>query len=211
MKVRKLGHCCFVAEPKKGLKIMTDPGAFSTLQNKQLNIDVILITHEHSDHLHVESLKEVIENNKGVIVITNTAVGKILEKEGIPHTKVEDGGTYEIQGVVIKGFGSIHEEIYGDYGRVQNTGYMIDTLFYPGDAFYNPNTPVDILAIPLAGPWVMMKNVIEYAKKIKPRILFPVHDGFIQDFSPHWRIAEYFVKDAGIQFKKLEIGKDEEL
>ena len=40
-----------------GLTVLTDPGAFSQEQNQIRGIDVVLITHEHGDHLHVESLK----------------------------------------------------------------------------------------------------------------------------------------------------------
>jgi len=37
MKIKKLGHCCFIAEPKTGVRIMTDPGAFSALQLQEKN------------------------------------------------------------------------------------------------------------------------------------------------------------------------------
>src|SRR4051812_27786091 len=57
MKIKKLGHCCLVIETK-GIRIMTDPGNYSTLQADEKNIDIILITHEHTDHLHIESLKK---------------------------------------------------------------------------------------------------------------------------------------------------------
>lgn len=56
MKVTKFGHCCLLIE-EEGLRILTDPGSYSTRQNDVQNIDVILITHEHPDHLHIESLK----------------------------------------------------------------------------------------------------------------------------------------------------------
>ena len=29
MKITKFGHSCFVVEPKEGVRVMTDPGAFS--------------------------------------------------------------------------------------------------------------------------------------------------------------------------------------
>src|SRR3989338_5542153 len=87
MKIKKLGHCCFIAEPKTGVRIMTDPGAFSALQLQEKNINAIIITHEHQDHLHIDSLKKVLENNPNAIVITNTAVGKLLDEAGIKYTE----------------------------------------------------------------------------------------------------------------------------
>ncbi len=191
---------------------MTDPGAFSTLQLEEKNISLILITHEHQDHLHIDSLKKVLANNPQAIVVTNTAVGKLLAEAGIKFTKVEEGEKYDFNGIKISGFGSKHAEIYGTYGQVQNTGYMIDSLCYPGDGFADPNTKVDILALPVTGPWMKIKDAIDYAKIIKPRIAFPVHDAYIHSWAAFlWNGPENFLKEAGIKFKKLELGKVEEL
>ena len=67
--------------------------------------------------------------------------------------------------------------------QVQNTGYMIDNLCYPGDAFQYPDADVDILALPVSGPWMRLKDAIDYAKNINPRIVFSVHDAFIHDWA----------------------------
>lgn len=212
MKVKKLGHCCFVAEPREGVRIMTDPGVFSDLQLTEKDVKLVLITHEHQDHLHINSLKEIIKNNPNVVIITNTSVGKILGNENINYQVIEEGDKYEIDGVVISGFGNVHEEIYEDFGRVQNTGYMIDNLCYGGDSFNYPDADVDILALPVSGPWMRMKDAIEYAKHIRPRICFPVHDAIMQDFATFvWKIPETILKGDNILFKKLEIGKEEDI
>ncbi|MDP2788619.1 MAG: MBL fold metallo-hydrolase [bacterium] len=211
MKIKKIGHCCFVAEPKEGIRVMTDPGAFSSLQIEEKNISAILITHEHQDHLHIDSLKKVLENNPDAIVITNSSVGKLLDEAGILHTKVEENQTHDLNGVKIAGFGNLHAEIYGTYGRVQNTGYMIDSLCYPGDAFEKPNSKVDILALPVTGPWMKVKDAVDYAKALKPRVVFPVHDACVHDWATFlWRVPGNLLKEDGINFKKLELGKEEE-
>jgi L-ascorbate metabolism protein UlaG (beta-lactamase superfamily) len=212
MRIKKLGHCCFVAEPKEGVRIMTDPGSFSTLQIEEKDISAVLITHEHADHLHIDSLKEVLKNNTSAIVITNTSVGKILDEAGILFTKVEEGEKYDIKGVKILGFGNLHAEIYNEFGRVQNTGYMIDNLCYGGDSFSYPDAEVDILALPVVGPWMRIKDAIDYAKNIRPRICFPVHDAIVQEFAGFfWKTPENILKQDNISFKKLEIGKEEEI
>ena len=112
MKINKLGHCCLVVEPKAGVRIMTDPGDFSTLQLEAKNISAVLITHEHGDHLHIESLKKVLENNPEAEVITNTAVGRLLDEAGIIHHVVDKGAGREVAGVSICSFGNLHAEIY---------------------------------------------------------------------------------------------------
>ncbi len=211
MKIKKLGHCCFVVEPKIGVRVMTDPGSFSTLQNEEKNIDLVLITHEHPDHLHIDSLKIVLENNPTATIITNTAVGKILDEINIKYTKVEEGQKYDFKDVQIVGFGNLHAETYITMKQVQNTGYMIDNLCYAGDAFNYPDHDVDILALPTAGPWMKIGEAINYAKNINPRIVFPVHDGFIHSWASFiWKNPENFLKELGISFKNLEIGKEEE-
>ena len=94
MNIKKLGHCCFVVEPKEGVRIMTDPsfldyGGESALER---DISAVLITHEHADHFHIDSVKEVLKNNPAAKIITNSAVASLLEKEGIKikNNKVVD-------------------------------------------------------------------------------------------------------------------------
>jgi L-ascorbate metabolism protein UlaG (beta-lactamase superfamily) len=68
-------------------------------------------------------------------------------------------------------------------GLCENTGYMVAEKFYfPGDNFHNPGKPVDVLALPVAGPWMKMSEAIDFAKQIKARTAFGVHDGMIQPF-----------------------------
>ena len=104
-----------------------------------------------------------------------------------------------------------HEEIFEEIGQVQNTGYFIDKrLFYPGDSFYNPNKPVEILALPVAGPWTNIKNSINYALEIKPKICFPVHDGMLNHFGTAHKVPALVLYKFGIIFKTFEGGKEEE-
>lgn len=181
MKITKLGHCALVLEID-GVKILTDPGSYTVeAQGVQANINVILITHEHQDHFHVGSIKKVLANNPSAVVVTNSAVGKLLAAEGVAHTQVGDGESTVMKGVVIEGFGKDHALVYPPtMGLVENTGYFVANKFYfPGDNFYNPGKKVDVLALPVAGPWMKMADAIDCAKDIKPRVAFGVHDGMI--------------------------------
>ncbi len=152
MRITKLGHCCLIIE-EAGVRIMTDPGVYSTLQNEAQNINYIFITHEHSDHFHLESLKIVLKNNLRAKIVTNSAVGKLLDAEKIPYEILEHGDAKKFGAVSVEGFGEKHAVIYENFGQVVNTGYFFGSrFFYPGDAFYNPNKQVEILALPVAGP-----------------------------------------------------------
>jgi L-ascorbate metabolism protein UlaG (beta-lactamase superfamily) len=229
MKIKKIGHCCLVVEVEvlgaEGAqhikKIMTDPGGWTIKQIDERNIDLILITHEHGDHLHVESLKKVLENNPGSKVVTNTAVKNILVKENIwqdngnfmvlENGSLEESLGAEFESIKKLGIGLFaktcpHADIYDDIVPVQNTGYMVnDKLFYPGDAYLFIEKPVEILALPVAGPWAKIREVIEYAKKVKPKVAFPVHDGLIKEncIAPFRFLPNKFLNEAGIEFKDL--------
>ncbi len=200
MTITKLGHCCLVVEDQ-GFRLLTDPGDYSTLQNQVKDIDLVLITHEHGDHLHIESLKTVLENNPKAKIITNHGVGKILDGESMPCEFLEHGQEKTISGIKVEGHGNDHAPIYPTIASVQNTGYFISgRLFYPGDAFYNPQKPVEILALPVAGPWLRISDSMEYAKLIKPKIAFPVHDGNLKSFGIAHRLPNAFLPTLGIKF-----------
>ncbi len=182
MKITKLGHCCLLIE-ERGKRILTDPGNYSTAQNELKEIDIILITHEHADHCHTESLKAVLKNNPQAKVITNNGVHELLRKHEIAPsslTILTDGMEEAVEHILFEAMGKEHAEIYTSIKKVENTGYLVnERLFYPGDAFTVPGKQVEILALPVAGPWVKISEALQYAKTVKPRYAFPVHDGMI--------------------------------
>lgn len=212
MKVTKLGHCCLLIEIR-GIRFLTDPGAYTTEQNTVSGIHYVVISHEHTDHLHIESLKIVLTNNPDAKIICNESVGNILKKESISYQSVAHGESYDASGVPIAGYGLKHAPIYKDYEQVENTGYMFGgKLFYPGDAFHNPGVPVDILAFPVTGPWCTISEAIDYALEVRPRIAFPVHDGNLKRQNGITvRLPAIYLPKAGITFMPLELGKETEL
>ncbi len=181
MKITKIGHCCLILEDN-GVKFMTDPGNFTIEEQEKITgLDAIIITHEHQDHFHSDSVKKLLAKNPNAVVVTNTAVGKLLADMGITHTRVGDKESAEVKGVKIEGFGKEHAPIYQTMGACENTGYFIfDKFYFPGDNFYAPEKPVDVLALPVAAPWMKMSEAIDFAKKVKAKKAFGVHDGMIQ-------------------------------
>src|ERR1700722_19857069 len=113
MKIMKYGHCCLLVE-HQGVTMLTDPGSYSDMGaiKALTGIDAFVITHEHADHFHVDTLKELLQKNPNAKVITNTAVGKILEVEGIKFEVVGDGQSTNVRDVAIEGFGTKHALIY---------------------------------------------------------------------------------------------------
>lgn len=211
MKITKLGHCCLIIEID-GVRFLTDPGNYTTAQDEATNIDAIVISHEHTDHLHIESLKNVLANNPRAQVISNASVGKILENEGIPYLNISDGESMKLNGVLISGHGLKHAPIFRDYEQVENTGYLFGgKLFYPGDAFHVPGFPIDVLAFPVSGPWCNISDALEYALAVKPRVAIPVHDGnLVRPSGITVRLPGLKLPEAGIQFVAMELGKEYE-
>ncbi len=213
MKIKKIGHCCLVLEVN-GKRIMTDPGSYTLEEHsKEENIDLILITHEHGDHLHVESLKQVVVNNPNAKIITNNSVGVIIGEAGIKYEVLEDRVAIEVSGIQLEAYECKHEEIFKDIGQVQNTAYFIDgRLFFPGDSYYNPGKPVEILALPVAGPWSKVKDAVNYALNVKPKKCFPMHDGGLKsvDGGNH-KIHAIVLPQNGIEFVSLNAGEEKNL
>ncbi len=205
MKITKIGHCCLLIEAA-GKRILTDPGSYTRVQNEIDKIDIILITHEHADHLHLESLQIILRHNPQAHIFTNSAVGQILTENNINFSLLEDKDKVEIDNLLIEGFGNNHAEIYNDFKLVQNTGFMINQrFFYPGDALYVPPLPVEILALPVVAPWVKIKEAIDYALQVRPRISFPVHDGMLKITDGFYKVPEKILLDNGIGFKPLSL------
>ncbi len=181
MTITKFGHCCLLLEIKDK-RILVDAGRFSEQQNELADIDIILITHEHADHCHSESVTRIVENNPDAIIVTNTSVAALLATLEIEAYVLEGRDTANVADIFLEAFDGPHVEIFEDFGLVQNTGYFVDdTFFFPGDAYTVPNKPVKILALPVAGTWCKVSEAIRYALIIKPTLAFPVHDATLND------------------------------
>lgn len=212
MKVTKIGHCCLLIEVK-GKRILTDPGSFTVRKHELKDIDVVLITHEHGDHVHVESLKEIVAQNPDVTIYTNTGVGKLLDEAGIEYFKLEGTDSTQFGDIEIEALDGKHAEIFEDFGQVQNTGYFIDRhLFYPGDSYIEPEEAVPVLALPVAGPWCKLSDTLHYAINVKPKKAFPVHDGLLNSAGVEiiHGVAKAVLAENEVDFVSLEAGDVEE-
>lgn len=207
MKITKFGHCCLLIEEDK-LRILIDPGKYSARQNSVRGIDVVLITHEHHDHFHVDSVKSILKNNPRTKIITNKSVGALLKKEGIKFVLLESGKNTLEKGILIEGVGDVHALLHSSRRPIQNTGYFIaGKFFYPGDSWVKPRKKVPILALSVAGSWMKISEAIDYARKLKPKIWFPVHDGILK-YPDSWNNNLHsFFEEGGPQFIILKVGK----
>ena len=210
MRIEKLGHCCLIIEIN-GLRILTDPGKWTVEQHASVkNIDAILITHDHGDHVHTDSIKTILQNNPDAVIYTNTGTGETLKAAGLPYEALEGTSKLSVKGVELEAFDCGHEPIYPSIDLPQNTGYWIGPdLFYPGDSLTHPGRPVNILALPVSGPWMVIGQGIDYAKNIKPKKCFPVHDGYVKEdaLSIFHGLPQKMLLETGIAFTSLKAGE----
>lgn len=205
MKITKLGHCCLLIETRNK-RILTDPGSYTIESHSKLeNIDFILFTHEHQDHYHIESLKVILEKNPQALVYANNSVSELLKAEDIKHIMVNNGDTIMLGEIPVLGIGEKHAQMHSDVPLSSNLGFFIDErLWYPGDAFTDPKQKVEILALPVSGPWMKIGEAIDYAILVKPKIAFPVHDG--TRFGSAHALPAKLLPNHGIEFAPMVEG-----
>lgn len=210
MKITKYAQSCLLIDVD-GVKLLTDIGSYSTEVPDVSGLSAVLITHEHQDHLDIEKLQEILARNPEAKVITHAAVGEKLTEAGIAWTPIEAGETITVNGVSIESFGTEHAIIYGT-SPCRNTGFLIaGKLYMPGDALHDvPNKQVEILALPTGGPWHKMSEAIDYAKKLNPRVVFPIHDAMYTDDYKKTSIPRWIggqLEAVGISFTNLAEGE----
>jgi L-ascorbate metabolism protein UlaG (beta-lactamase superfamily) len=210
MKITKLAHSCLLIE-EKGLRVLADPGGiYFTVPDDLGNIDVILITHEHLDHFDQEALMKILRKNPDLMIFTNSGVGKLLSRASIQYLLLEDGASTSEKGVSIQAFGKKHAVILQGLPLVDNTGYLISNrLFVPGDALTTPPVPIEILALPVAGPWLKLSESVQYATSVKPRLTFPVHEAIMKEpmASEVTSWPQKSIEAFGTRFVNIEAGR----
>lgn len=205
MIITRYGHSAMHIK-KDGVGFMLDPGAFSSLPDVYPQTHILLITHEHGDHFQLEEVERLQRQFPELHIVTNKSVSRILENAKIDAHTICDGESIVLEGVTIRGYGAHHAEIFCEYGAVENVGYMIDDHFYyPGDAFTNPDRNHNTLAAPLAGPFMLMKDLILYVNVLKPKNLIPVHDAVLSEVGKGVHIGILKANmDASITLHEIE-------
>jgi L-ascorbate metabolism protein UlaG (beta-lactamase superfamily) len=207
MKITKFGHCCLLVE-EGNLKVLTDPGIFSNPPEELNDLDLVLITHEHPDHLHIDSLKVILAHNPNVKVITTAFVEDLLKKENIASTVLEHGQSVTEKEVLIEAIGELHAQMHSSIPQSTNVGFFIaNKLFYAGDALTKPGKRVEVLALPVAGPWMKISDGIDYAIELDPKFIFPVHEAiYVMQMLGH-KIPQIVFDNLGKKFFVPEDGK----
>lgn len=162
MKIKWLGHACFLITTTGGIRIVTDP--FNEEVGYPLphvEADIITVSHQHFDHSAV------------------SVVG------GRPQV-VEGPGEHRLEGVSVRGVSTFHDKEEGRK-RGTNTVFVIAVdglnVCHLGDLGHllSPEQvsligPVDVLLIPVGGTYTIDAwEAAETVAALRPRVVIPMH------------------------------------
>ena len=179
MKITKYEHACF-AVTQDGETLIVDPGAYTTDLDTLTGVVGIVITHEHADHMDNSHLQAIVASNPNATIYAHQDIVAQLGEFKTQAVVAGEGikaGNFELEF-----FGGKHATIYADIPVIANLGVMINgRIYYPGDSFTLPEREVEILALPVSAPWMKLSEAIDFAREVKPRMIFPTHDAILSE------------------------------
>ena len=162
MRIKYLGHACFMITSDAGTRIITDPYAPNerlTYGEIKESADIVTVSHEHFDHNNVAAVKGNPE------VVKGTAKVRGIEFKGIPTYHDDADGSkrgnntilcFEVDGVRV-----CH---LGDLGHPLSDKQVAEL------------DKVDILLVPVGGNYTIDARVAnEVCNKIAPKVIIPMH------------------------------------
>jgi Predicted Zn-dependent hydrolases of the beta-lactamase fold len=183
MRVAHLGHACLLVETG-GQRILIDPGAYSPGIADLTGVDVILVTHQHADHVDLQRLPTVLENNPQARLYAEPQAAAVMEDAGIAAEYTVSGETLTFGRVQVTPVGENHALINEALPRIGNLGVVLrsegePSLFHPGDAYDAEPGHIEILALPLNAPWTASRDTVAFVRRIAPRVSIPIHDALL--------------------------------
>jgi L-ascorbate metabolism protein UlaG (beta-lactamase superfamily) len=164
MKIKCLGHACFLITSGDGLRVITDPyavgGGINYSPIKE-TADVVVVSHDHNDHGNVSSIQGKPEVIKG----SGKKTAKGIQFKGIAAyhdaSQGKQRGTNTIFCFTMDDIRLCH---LGDLGHVLSPGQVteigaVDILFIPVGGFYTIDAPV----------------ASQVCDQLKPKIVVPMH------------------------------------
>ncbi|WP_328435282.1 MBL fold metallo-hydrolase [Nocardia puris] len=185
MNITHFGHACVLVElpgEAASRRILFDPGTYSQDFEDLTDLDLILITHAHPDHLDIPRLTTLLAANPAARLIVGQDTLAALDHPDHPDTMrrpahvAQPGQKLSVLGHDIVVTGGEHACVHSALPASKNVGYLIDdAVFHPGDAFDEIATTVDVLLLPIGGPWMKIGEGIDYLRSIAPRVVVPIH------------------------------------
>ncbi len=187
VKISWLGHDSF--RIKNGKTVIIDPFKIRPIPDKA---DVLLISHEHFDHLSLDDIKSVSTDKTTIVTIpackrelTNLKVKEVKavkpgDKVSVGDVSVELVPAYNLNKFREPGK-PFHPKADGKVGFIVSIKGV--RIYHAGDTDAIPemkNIKTDVALIPVSGTYVMTpEEAAEAASMIKPKLAIPMHYGAI--------------------------------
>ncbi len=167
--VRWFGHACFQITSDAGTRVLVDPFDASVgYKVPAVPAELVLVTHEHSDHNNVAA-----------------ATGQQVVLHGLRM----DSSAKKVKDVTVRAVRTKHFAAAADKARGENTVFVLEVdgmrLVHCGDLGHTL-TPdqvraigkVDILMVPVGGVYTINgAGAAQVAKQVKARVILPMHMG----------------------------------
>ena len=182
-----LGHDSFRITPGKVIYI--DP---FQLCEAPIKADLVLITHNHADHLSEADMQKIITPESVVVAppscqeqLADLQVQEVRSLQASEKTQVDD---VEIEAVPAHNVNKFRSP--GEFFHPPGTGvgYVLTIagkrIYHTGDSDQIPEMAsvrgVDVALLPVSGTYVMTaQEAVEAARVIQPRVAIPMHYGAI--------------------------------
>ena len=187
-----LGHASFKIKGKRVVYIDPYAGEYDE------KADIILITHDHFDHLNKEKLK-LVKKDETITIVPEKGAEKLW---GYVRT-ILPGEKIEVKDVEIE---ATHAYNIGKPYHPKNfgVGYILTIdgvrIYHAGDTDFVPEmkelSSIDIALLPIGGTYTMnVREAAEAAITIKPRIAFPMHYNFLPELKADAKEFERLIKE----------------
>jgi L-ascorbate metabolism protein UlaG (beta-lactamase superfamily) len=182
MRITHLGHACLLVEIADA-RILVDPGTIAPDWDEVTDLDAVVITHQHPDHLDLDRLPGLLSRNPDVPVLADSGSVEAMANAGIPAAVRAPEGT-TVGEVRLTPVGELHALIHEEIPRIPNLGVRFDaegepSLYVPGDSLEGEPGDVDVLAFPLAAPWCRSREMTAFLRRFNAPVAVPVHDGIL--------------------------------
>ncbi|MGI3779902.1 MAG: MBL fold metallo-hydrolase [Janthinobacterium lividum] len=189
MQLTHLGHSAVLVETD-GARILIDPGNIAAAWHDLTDLDAVLVTHRHPDHLDPAALPALLAANPNARIVVEPSILAASEAGELPGLPGGSGLAPDDQtavgDVLVTAVGGAHAVIHPDLPRIGNVGFVLrsegqPTFFHPGDSYAVAPGGVDIVAVPLYGPWGALRETIDFARTVAAPEGFGIHDELLND------------------------------